>query len=106
MTYLAQATRPDISYAVHAVSQFSSNPGRRHWEAVKRIFRCLKSTTPNSLRYTKDGHSEVIGYTDADWGGDADTRKSTAGYVFMLQNGAISWNVKKQPTVALSSCEA
>lgn len=106
LLYLAQATRPDISFAVNAVSQYCSNPGRRHWEAVKRILRYLKGTAGNRLVYKKDGNSQVVGYTDADWGGDPDTRKSTTGYVFVLQGGAISWSVKRQPTVALSSCEA
>lgn len=106
LTYLSQVTRPDISYAVNAVSQYSSNPGRKHWEAVKRIFRYLRGTAGDRLRYTKDGSPDIAGYTDADWGGDVDTRKSTTGYVFTMQGGAISWNVKRQPTVALSSCEA
>lgn len=106
LQYISQATRPDISYAVNAVSQFSSNPGQKHWAAVKRIFRYLKGTINNKLSFNKKGNDEIIGFTDADWGGDMDTRRSTTGYVFMLQGGAISWNVKRQPTVALSSCEA
>ncbi|KXJ62343.1 hypothetical protein RP20_CCG020162 [Aedes albopictus] len=106
LQYIAQATRPDISFAVNAVSQFSSNPGRKHWEAVKRILRYLKGTINNRLLFNKRGNGEIIGYTDADWGGDVDSRRSTTGYVFMFQGGAISWNVKRQPTVALSSCEA
>lgn len=48
----------------------------------------------------------LIGYSDADWAGDRDTRKSTSGYVFNIGSGALSWSSKRQPTVALSSCEA
>ncbi|XP_055605697.1 uncharacterized protein LOC129753872 [Uranotaenia lowii] len=101
LSFAAQVTRPDVSYVVNAVSQFCSKPGRQHWEAIKKIIRYLKSTTTKKLEYSKHGSSELVGFGDADWGGDPDT-----GYVFTMQGGAISWNVKKQPTVALSSCEA
>ena len=73
---------------------------------MKRIIRYLKGTTTKKLEYSASGPEEIHGYSDADWGGDADDRKSSTGYVFLVQGGAISWNVKKQPTVALSSCEA
>ncbi|XP_055605667.1 uncharacterized protein LOC129753844 [Uranotaenia lowii] len=106
LSFAAQVTRPDISYAVNAVSQFCSNTGRQHWEAVKKIISFLKGTTTKKLEYSKRGSSELVGFSDADWGGDPDNRMSTTGYVFTMQGGAISWNVKKQPTVALSSCEA
>lgn len=99
-------TRPDISYAVNQVSQFNSNPGRTHWNAVKRIMQYLRGTSGKRLSYSKDRCAELVGYTDADWGGDTDTRRSTTGYVFTFMGGAVSWNVKRQPTVALSSCEA
>jgi hypothetical protein len=49
---------------------------------------------------------KAYGYSDSDWGGDQDDRKSTAGYLFMLGNSPISWCSKKQGIVALSSCEA
>lgn len=48
----------------------------------------------------------LVGFCDADWAGDATDRRSTSGYVFMLGDGAISWNSKKQPTIALSTTEA
>ena len=71
LDYLSQVTRPDICYAVNAVSQYSSNPGRKHWEAVKRIFRYLRGTAGNRLVYKKGGNKDLVGYTDADWGGDS-----------------------------------
>ena len=80
LLYAAQATRPDIAFAVNLVSQFSINPGRQHWEAVKRIMRYLRGTLDAKLMYTRGGDSQLTGYTDADWGGDPDTRKSTTGY--------------------------
>lgn len=106
LSFAAQVTRPDIAYAVNVVSQFAANPGRQHWEAVKRIFRYLKGTASKKLEYSQQESEQIKGFTDADWGGDPDDRRSTTGYVFFLQGGAVSRNVKKQPTVALSSCEA
>jgi hypothetical protein len=106
LSFVAQTTRPDIAYAVNAVSQFSANPGRQHWEATKRIIRYLKGTASKRLQYTKDESTGLEGYCDADWGGDPENRRSTKGYLFTMQGAAISWCVKKQPTVALSSCEA
>ena len=106
LTYLAQGTRPDILLAVNKVSQFSGNPGRRHWEATKRIMRYLKGTIGHRLEYNRAGDPQFTGYTDADWGGDPTNRKSTTGYIFSTMGGAVSWNVKRQPSVALSLCEA
>lgn len=106
LTYIAQATRPDIAFAVNMVSKFCSNPGRKHWEAVKRIIRYLKGTSGNRLEYSQEGNQHLTGYSDADWGGDADERKSTTGYIFSKIGGAISWNCKRQEVVALSTCEA
>jgi hypothetical protein len=73
---------------------------------VKRVFRYLKASSGKCLRFERQGKVEVLGYCDADWAGDVDTRRSTSGYVFMLGGGAISWSSKRQPTVALSSTEA
>lgn len=86
-------TRPDISYAVSSVAQFMSNPELIHWKAVKRIFRYLKVTLDFGLVFTRvDKPSGLTGYSDADWGGCLDTRRSTSGYCFQL-NG---WTSKKQ----------
>ncbi|GLB45567.1 putative reverse transcriptase (RNA-dependent DNA polymerase) [Lyophyllum shimeji] len=86
------ATRPDLSYAVGVLARFQSNPGPAHW---------------NALLHTGDtGSIKPVGYVDADYGGDFDTRRSTSGYVFMMANGPVSWSSKRQPTVALSTTEA
>ncbi|KAL5583887.1 hypothetical protein FOVSG1_015394 [Fusarium oxysporum f. sp. vasinfectum] len=73
--------------------------------AVKRIFRYLKGSQNLELVY-QGGLQPLLGYTDSDWAGDLETRRSTSGYVFNLGTGAISWSSKRQRTVALSSCEA
>ena len=82
-------TRPDICFVVGMVSIYQSNLGQTHWKAVKRILQYLKGTADYSLCY-QGNDLHLVGYTDADWGGDLDERKSTSGYVFLLNNGAIS----------------
>ena len=105
LMYAMMCTRPDICYAVGLVSRFQSNPGLEHWKAVKRILRYLKGTASYVLCYG-GSDTRLIGYTDADWGGDPDERKSTSGYAFLLSGGAVSWCSKKQSCIALSTMEA
>lgn len=97
----------DIAFAVNQVSRFNNNPGKQHWIAVKRIFRYLNGTAKQKITYwgtTKT--SEIFDYGDADWAGDLDKRRSCTGYIFIKNGGAISWNSKLQPTVAISTTEA
>ena len=105
LMYAMMCTRPDICFAVGLVSRYQSNPRREHWKAVKRILRYLKGTMDYCLCY-QGSDLRLIGYSDADWGGDLDQRKSTSGYVFLLNKGAISWSSKKQTCIALSTMEA
>ncbi|KAK9146217.1 hypothetical protein Sjap_006120 [Stephania japonica] len=76
-------TRPDIAQAVGVISRYMANPGREHWNAVKRILRYIKGTSNVALCY---GGSDFIvsGYVDSDYAGDLDKSKSTTGYVFTL----------------------
>ena len=106
LMYLSVSTRPDISYAVSSLARFSSKPTRQHWIALKRLLRYLKGTTKYGILFSKEGSSECIGFSDADWAGDVNDRKSTSGYVFLLSGGAVSWSSKKQKCVALSTAEA
>lgn len=107
LTYLSRITRPDISFAVSVVNRFLHNPGHRHWNAVKRILRYLKGTLHYELTLTPlQASSSYYGYTDADWGGNADNAKSTSGYAFFLGNALISWSSKAQTTTATSSTYA
>ena len=106
MMYAMMCTRPDICYAVGLVSRFQSNPGQKHWMAVKRILRYLKGTSDYMLCYQGKKDLRLIGYSDADWGGDVDQCKSTSGYAFLLNDSAILWSSKKQSCVALSTMEA
>ena len=106
LLYVAIATRPDISQAVGAVSKFCSSPTQAHLTAAKRILRYLKCTVDTALTYSRSPSVSLVGYSDADWAGDLDTRRSTSGTLFLMSDGAVSWTSKAQPVVALSSTEA
>ncbi|KAK9873685.1 hypothetical protein WA026_023685 [Henosepilachna vigintioctopunctata] len=105
LMYLAVLTRPDIAYSVSFLSQFNNNHSVEQWKCAKRILRYLKSTKDNCLVFTKSTDN-LHGFVDADWGSDKLDRKSYTGFVFKISNSAISWESKKQRTVALSSTEA
>ena len=106
LTYAAICTRPDISAAVSALSSFMSNPSEVHWTGVKRILRYLRGTSNYGLVYDGNNVNELVGFSDADWAGDVNTRRSTSGYVFRLGNATVTWASRKQATVAKSSTEA
>lgn len=105
LNYLAVCTRPDISYSVSYLSQFLSCYDNSHWTAAKRILRYLKKTINFKLNFKFD-NSDVKGFTDSDWGNNIEDRRSFSGFVFLIGNSAVSWEAKKQKTVALSSTEA
>ncbi|KAM1541138.1 hypothetical protein ACFX1Z_011089 [Malus domestica] len=98
-------TRPDISFAVHQVYQFMQCPMESHFVAVKRILRYLRATQGCGIHYIK-GSLEITAYSDADWAGDPNDRRSTTGLVVFLGSNPISWSSKKQHTVSRSSTEA
>src|SRR5271163_2532660 len=78
-----------------------------HIQAVKRILRYLKGTKGYKLHFGGQlGGQKLVGYCDANWGNEINSRKSTSGYLFYLAGGVISWSSKRQPTVVLSSTEA
>eukprot|EP00253_Pinus_taeda_P011602 PITA_11602 len=100
------AIRSDIMYAVSLVSRFMETPKKTHWQAAKRILRYVNGTKQYGVLYTTTDDFRLVGYTDSDWAGNVDGRKSMSGYVFHLGSGVISWASKKQPIVSLSTAEA
>ena len=105
LMYVMLCTRPDICYAVGIISRNQSDPGEEHWIVVKHILKYLRRTRDYMLVYSS-GSLETISYTDSDFQGDIDSRKSTSGYVFTLNDGAICWRSVKQTCVADSTIEA
>ena len=110
LQYLAVLTRPDIVFAVNQCSRFLGNPGKKHWQGAKTILRYLKGTSEHGLMFKKmeegTGEDAILGFSDSDWAGDPDDRRSCSGYVFSLFGNVVSWKSKKQATTALSSCES
>ena len=108
LLFISKQTRPDILHIVNQLSRFLDKPNESHWKAAKHVLRYLKGTIDLRLTFLKNSNSDIIGDSDADWSGDLNDRKSTTGYYFKFEGngGAISWEVKKQATVALSSAEA
>lgn len=108
LMYLMLCTRPDLCYAVNTLSQYSNKQNSTLWTNIKRVLRYLKGTVNLKLIYEKDESADVLtGFSDSDWGGQEGTdRRSTTGFVFKLYGKAITWNTKRQKTVAASSTEA
>ena len=99
-------SRPDIAVATGTLAQFMSNPNVQHWSGVKRVLRYLKGTMNYGLCYSKADDNQLVGFSDADWAGDLDRRRSTSGYTFHVGLSLVSWSSRKQVTVARSSTEA
>jgi len=136
LLYLSHWTRPDIAFPVSVLSKVLDCPGKAHWRAGMRILRYLKGAMDKGIRYSHDAgivisddlieknhilgfikreeiNTDVanspnvtVGYTDASWGDDKDSGRSTGGYIFVMNGGPISWRSKLQPTQAFSTAEA
>ncbi|GJW82873.1 putative RNA-directed DNA polymerase [Tanacetum coccineum] len=105
LMYAMVCTRPDLAHAVGVVSRFLSNPGKKHWEAVKWIFRYLRGTSKLGITFG-NGKPMLVGFTDSDMAGNKDNMKSTSGYLMTFAGGAVSWQSRLQKCVALSTTEA
>ncbi|XP_074270687.1 uncharacterized protein LOC141594577 [Silene latifolia] len=99
-------TRPDISYAVQQICLYMHDPREAHMSALKRVIRYLQGTKSLGIHITPSSSSTLTAYSDADWGGCPDTRRSTSGYCVYLGDNIISWSSKRQPTLSRSSAEA
>ena len=108
ITWAAIGTRPDIAQALGLLSKHSSKPSPRHFEAAKSLLRYLKTTLDYCITYSSAaplGFSPNI-FSDANHAGCLETARSTTGFVVIMNGGAVHWSSKRQPTVALSTCEA
>jgi hypothetical protein len=132
--YAMTVARPDIAYAVIKLSQYSHNPAKIHYQAVRHLFKYLALTKSQGIHYWRKHpvatlptvtaescvlHSDILdaipktkqphrihAFVDSDWGSDRTHRRSVTGLVVMLAGGAIAYKSKYQPTIALSSTEA
>jgi heterodisulfide reductase subunit B len=101
-------TRPDLTYAVGVVSRHMEAPSKEHWTAVKRILRYLKGTVRFGCKYQRGYELKtlLLGFSDSDFAGDVEDRRSTPGAVYFLGRNIVTWASQKQKLVTLSSCEA
>jgi hypothetical protein len=123
LQYLVSGCRPDIALAVNYLSRYVSNYGPKHFTALKHLLRYLKGTRRNGLVYcgyklqptflplARTGAlsslgNVLVGFSDSDWARDLNNRRSTSGYCFFLNGALVSWRVRVQRSVALSTAEA
>lgn len=105
LSYAVLGTRPDLCFALSILSRYQHNANNSLLMALKRVLRYVKYTINYKLVYNCN-NDMLIGYCDANWGGDLTDRRSTTGYCFMFANCLISWCSKKQASVSLSSTES
>jgi hypothetical protein len=113
LMYAANTTRVDIAHVVGQLSRFAAAPCEHHMDAAKHVLRYLRGTSSlglvfgnNNLGSSSPSSLTLIAYSDANWGGDSEDRKSTTGTIIKFNGDVISWLSKKQSTVSLSSAEA
>ena len=106
LMYAQVCTGPDIAFIVAMLGRYMSNPRVDHWKAAKRVMRYLKRTKDFMLTYRRSDSLEIFGYSDSDFSGYQDSKRSTSGYVFMLARGVISWRSAKQTLIASSTMAA
>ncbi|MBW0489777.1 hypothetical protein O181_029492 [Austropuccinia psidii MF-1] len=106
LRYLSTATRPDLSFAVSALSQFLESPGTQHWHAFLHVLKYLKGTCSIGLTYCRNNQEPPTAYSDADWGNCRLSQQSVTGYLVTIHDNLVIWKTRKQPTVSLSSAEA
>lgn len=99
-------TRPDIAFAVNKACQYLHSPTTLHWTAVKRVLRYVSGTLTFGLKIGRSDSTTISAFSDADWAGCSDDRRSTGGFAIFLGFNLISWSARKQATVSRSSTEA
>ncbi|XP_042966696.1 secreted RxLR effector protein 161-like [Carya illinoinensis] len=103
LMYAQVCTQPDIAYVV---GRYLSDPGLAHWKATKKVLRYLQGTKDLVLTYWRSDILDIVGYSNANFAGCLDDRKSTSSCVFMMAEGDVSWKSVKQALAASSTMEA
>jgi len=100
------ASRPDIAFSFRVCARFQANPKESHLTAVKRIIRYVNATVNYGICFSRETNLVLAGYSDADWAGNADDRKSTSGGCFYVGTNLVAWMSQKQASISLSTAEA
>jgi Reverse transcriptase (RNA-dependent DNA polymerase) len=105
LMYVAVGIWPNIAFTITTLSQYLMGAGHAYWEKAKHVFHYLKGTRTLRITYG-GGATEIVRFSDADWGVKVNNQHSVSGYLFQINGGPVSWSLKKQHVVALSSTEA
>jgi hypothetical protein len=106
LIYLSTSTRPDISFTVSLLSRYLDSPGIQHWNAIQHLLQYLYLTQNMGIELGRSKNFDMTVYTDSDWAGDIDLRRSTTGFVIYVDDSFVAWRSKRQSLVSLSSTEA
>jgi hypothetical protein len=99
-------TRPELAYAVQQACLHMHAHCDVHWALIKRILRYVRGTTRHGMHLRGSSFHDLVAYTDADWAGCPDTRRSTSGFCVFIGDSLVSWSSKRQAIVSRSSVEA
>ena len=99
-------TRPDITHSISVLSQYISSPTVNHWTVVEHILCYLKEAPRRKILYKKHGHPRIECFSDADWAGSKENKRSTSGYCVFVGRNLVSWKSKKRSVVSKSSAES
>nr|KYP55761.1 Retrovirus-related Pol polyprotein from transposon TNT 1-94 [Cajanus cajan] len=106
LIYAQVCTCLNIAFIVGVLGRYLSNPRMQHWKAVNHVICYLKRTKGYMFTYQNSDSLEIIEYSDSNFAGCQDSKRSTSGYIFMLAGGAISWKSVKQTIIASSTMVA
>ena len=95
LMYAQVCTRLDIAFIVDVLGRYLSDPCQSHWKAVKKVLRYLQGTKDLMLTYWSTDTLKVVGFSDSNYAGCVDDKKSTSGYIFMMAEGVVSWKSVK-----------
>jgi len=106
LMYLMVGMRPDLAFAIGKLSRFVSCYSKEHWAPIKRVLWYVKGSMDKGLVFDTNSSCVPRGFSDADWAGDHETRRSTTGFTFIFGGAAVSWGSRLQKMVALSTKKA
>ena len=95
LMYDQVCTRPNIAFVVGMLGKYLSDPGQSHWKATKKVLRYLQGTKDLMLTYRHTNTLRVVGFSNSDYAGCVNDKKSTSCYIFMMVEGAVSWKSVK-----------